>query len=160
MRLVAAALIVVSGVTLWGSAAMAHSEVRQRAPEAGQVVGGTVTHVDISFWVPVAEGTTSLTGPDGDPIPVGETTLSPNGLVTSVEFDALVEPGSYVVEHTELANDGDIQTQQFGFVYQPDAEGRVASLIERSTGPNWPLLLGIVLIVGGLAGFFAPWRRN
>ncbi len=153
-----ATLVIAVSSLLFASAANAHSEVRQRAPEVGQVLGGSVSHVDILFWVPVSEGETLLFGPDDAPLPVGETELSPSGLVTSVEFEPLTMPGTYVVEHTELAADGDTQTSRFQFVFDPDAEGRLASLIERSSGPNWVLLGGIALIVGALALFFAPKR--
>ena len=44
------------------------------------------------------------------------------------------------------------------FVFDPESDTVVPDLIERSSGPNWPLLGGLLLIIGGLAFLFAPGR--
>lgn len=138
----------------------AHSEVFERAPESGQVVGGTVDHVDISFWAPIESGVILLAGPSGEPIAVSDTVLAENRRIISTDFDALDEPGTYVVTHTELADDGDVQTARYNFIYDPTSNERVGSLIERDTGPNWVFLgagAGVILV---LVGFFWPGRKS
>jgi len=143
----------------WAAPLLAHAEIRERAPAAGQTVGGKVDHIDISFDGPIESAEITLLGPDGNMIDVGETTILRSGLITSVEFEALTVPGNYTVTHFELAADGDEQRAAYGFVYDPESDDRVASLIQRDDGPNWLVLgaIGAVVIVGIL--LFAPWRR-
>lgn len=138
----------------------AHSEVFERAPASGQVVGGTVEHVDISFWVPVSSSEILLTDPTGEPVDVGATELAANGRVATTNFSALTEAGSYVVTHTELADDGDSQTAEFAFTYDPSSTARVVPLLERDTGPNWVLLGGLAGVILVLAGLFWPGRSS
>lgn len=154
------ACLVVAVVGLSISPLMAHSEVFERAPASGQVLGGTVDHIDISFWAPVASGEILLAGPDDRPISVGETTLLSNGRVVTTDFEALVEPGRYVVTHTELADDGDIQTASFAFTFDPESDARLTSLVARDDGPNWVLLGGVTGVILLLAGFFWPGRSR
>lgn len=136
----------------------AHSEVFERAPESGQVVGGVVDHIDISFWVPVSSGNIGLLGPDEAPIEVGPTSLSANGRIVSVEFEPLEQAGNYIVTHTELSEDGDTQTDAFAFVFDPESDRELASLISRDSGPNWLLLGGVGGLILVLAGLFWPGR--
>lgn len=138
--------------------AAAHSEVFERAPASGQVVGGVVDHIDISFWVPVASGDIGLLDPDGVPVDVGATTLSASGRIASVEFVPLEMQGTYVVTHTELSEDGDTQTDAFAFTYDPESAEELGSLISRDTGPNWLVLGGIAGLILVLAGIFWPGR--
>lgn len=152
--LVAAAL----AVALAGPA-LAHAEVRERAPAAGQTLGGRVDHIDISFDGPVVTAEILLLGPDGEQIDVGETMIRRDGLITSVEFPPLSVPGNYTVSHVELAADGDEQRAAFGFVYDPDSEERLASLVARDDGPNWVVLGAIGAAVLLAVGLFAPRRR-
>ena len=138
----------------------AHSEVFERAPASGQAVGGTVDHVDISFWVPVATADIKLQGPDGEAIAVGPSTLSANKRIASVEFSPLTEAGNYIVTHTELSDDEDTQTAQYGFTYDPDGGEELQSLITRENGPNWVLLGGVSGVILLLAGLFWPGRSS
>ena len=140
------------------TSAQAHSEVFERAPAQGQVVTGTVDHVDISFWNVVTEGEISLVDPNGDPVAVGETELATNQRVSSVAFAPLTIEGRYIVNHVETSIDGDVQEGTFSFIYNASDGEEVATLFARDTGPNWPLLgliLGIVLIVAGVL-----WPRS
>lgn len=139
---------------------MAHSEVFERAPTSGQVLGGTVDHVDISFWTPVSSAEILLTGPDDLPIPVGETMLLSEGRVITADFEPLVEPGGYVVTHSELSDDGDVQTAQFAFTFDPDSDVRITPLVVRDDGPNWVVLGGLAGVILILAGFFWPGRSR
>lgn len=139
--------------------AFAHAEVRERAPAAGQTLGGEIDHIDISFDGPIVAAEIALLGPDGEQIDVGETMIRRDGLITTVEFDALTAPGNYTVSHFELAADGDEQRAAFGFVYDPESEERLASLLVRDDGPNWLILgvIGAAVLVG--VGLFAPRRK-
>ena len=159
-RLIFLALVIVPLCSFLVRPLGAHSEVFERAPASGQAVGGTVDHVDISFWVPVATADITLQGPDGEAIPVGPSTLSANKRVASVDFSPLTEPGNYIVTHTELSDDGDTQTAQFGFIYDPDSGEELQSLIARESGPNWLLLGGVAGVVLVLAGLFWPGRSS
>ncbi len=159
VRLFFTIVVVALGFVLADQVA-AHSEVFERAPASGQVVGGAVDHIDISFWVPVASGEITLTDSSGEPVEVGATELSANGRVLSVGFSALTEQGGYVVTHTELSEDGDSQTAQFAFVYDPSSDARVVPLLERDTGPNWVLLGGLAGVILILAGLFWPGRSS
>ena len=140
--------------------ALAHSELRERAPSADSVVGGDVAHIDLLFWTPINGAEIQLFGPDQKPIDVGTTSVSATGLISSVEFPALTEPGRYAVTHTETSVDLDVQTAAFTFTFDPDADDRVASLLERSAGPNWVLLAVIAGVVLVLAGLLAPRRTR
>lgn len=159
IRLFFTVVLVALGLTAVDQVA-AHSEVFERAPASGQVVGGTVDHVDISFWVPVTSGEILLTDPSGEPVSVGPTELAANGRIVSTEFAPLTEPGAYVVTHTELAEDGDSQTAQFAFTFDPSSDGRIVALLERQTGPNWLLLGGLAGVILILAGLFWPGRSK
>lgn len=142
------------------SPAQAHSEVFERAPALGQVVTGTVDHVDISFWNLVTEGQISVIDPNGDEIAVTATDLATNQRITSVGFEPLTVEGRYTVNHVETAIDGDVQEGTFAFIYNASEGAEVATLFGRDTGPNWPLLgliFGLVLIV---AGFLWPSRTS
>ncbi len=142
------------------SPAAAHSELRERAPAADSVVGGEVTHIDLLFWTPIEGAEIQLFGPDQVQLSVGSTSVSDTGLISSVEFPALTAPGVYAVTHTETSIDEDVQTAAFTFTYDPASEAEVASLLERSAGPNWTVLAAIAGVVLVLAGLFAPRRSR
>ena len=136
--------------------AQAHSEVFERAPALGQVVTGTVDHVDISFFLPVTESGISLVDPDGNEIALGATELAPNGQMTSVEFDPLTTEGRYTVNHVETSIDGDVQEGTFSFIFSATEGDEIASLIARDTGPNWVLLALVSGVILFFAGIFWP----
>lgn len=138
----------------------AHSEVFERAPAAGQVVGGTVDRIDISFWAPIAAGEIQVNGPDDQPIAVGDTVLAENLRIITADIPQLDVAGTYVVTHTELADDGDEQTARFAFTYDPTSSERVTPLIARDTGPNWVLLGAVGGAILLLAGLFWPGRAK
>lgn len=151
-------VVVASGSLLVGTAA-AHSEVFERAPATGQVVGGTVDRVDISFWTPIESGQITLVGPDGA-IATEEAVLASSGRVITADFDPLTTPGPYVVTHSELSLDGDSQTAQFAFIFDPESDDRVVPLLVGDAGPNWVLLGGISGVILVLAGLFWPGRSS
>lgn len=145
---------------LVGAAApvVAHAEIRERAPAAGQILGGRVDHVDILYLGPIERAEIVLLGPDGERIEIGEAEIRRNGLIVTVDFDPLTVPGSYTVAHRELAADGDEQSDAYAFEYDPDSDGRLESLFERDTGPNWLVLGGIGAIVLVALIAFMPRR--
>jgi methionine-rich copper-binding protein CopC len=137
----------------------AHTEVFQRSPESGVAYGGTIDEVQISFFATIASSEIRIVGPDGEPLNVEPTTLARGERIAVAEFPALTEPGAYLVVHTELAGDGDSQTDSFQFFFDPTSENETTSLIVGDDGPNWVLLgiiAGVVLI---LAGLFWPGRK-
>ena len=138
----------------------AHTEIWQRSPAAGRAYGGTIDEVQISFTATIASAEIGVLGPDGQPLDVTPATLAPGERIAVATFPALTEPGAYIVAHTELAEDGDTQTDSFQFFYDPESEEEVVPLIIGDEGPNWILLgiiSGIVLI---LAGVFWPGRSS
>jgi len=136
----------------------AHSEVRLRAPDARQTVGGEVDHIDILYWTPIRSASIDLIGPNGA-VDVGETAVSDTNLVASVEFDPLTEPGDYVVQHTELSADGDTTDALYAFSYDPQSATVLASLVDREGGgPNWLILGGALGIALVAVGVFWPGR--
>ena len=138
----------------------AHTEVWQRSPDMGLEYGGTVDRVQISFFATVESSKITLADADGTPIEVGPTTLERGDRVAVAEFAALTEAGAYIVTHTELASDGDIQTDAYQFFFNPESDNEVISLVDTDEGPNWVLLgviSGVVLI---LAGMFWPGRTE
>lgn len=159
-RLVALVAIVFAIGALGVSSVAAHTEVWQRSPEQGQAYGGTIDELQISFFATVTTSEITIDDPNGDPVAVGPTTLARGDRIAVVEFPALAVPGPYVVTHTELAEDGDIQTASFQFFYDPASENEVASLIIGDDGPNWPLLGIIAGVVMILAGLFWPGRSG
>lgn len=159
MRAIAAVLAALTAFVVLAAPVLAHAEIQESAPASGQVLGGRVDHVDILFLGPIERAEIVLIGPDGEQIDVGEAEVRRNGLIVTADFDPLSEPGSYTVAHRELAADGDEQSDAYGFVYDPDAEGRLESLFERDSGPNWLVLgaIGAVVLVAVIA--FMPRRR-
>lgn len=139
----------------------AHAEIRSSAPEARQVVGGEVDHVDILYWVPgVRSAAIEVISPSG-PIEVGETTISVSNTVASVEFAPLTEPGDYLVRHKELSVDGDETEGLFAFSFDPESSNVVGSLAERGgDGPNWLILGGALGLILVAVGVFWPGRRK
>ncbi len=138
----------------------AHTEVWQRSPDRGLEYGGTVDSIQISFFATVQSSKISLADGNGVAIEVGPTTLERGDRVAVAEFPALTEAGPYIVTHTELAPDGDIQTDAYQFFFDPDSDNEMVSLVDISEGPNWVLLgiiSGVVLI---LAGLFWPGRSE
>lgn len=138
----------------------AHTEVWQRSPEQGLAYGGTVDELQISFFASVSSSEITIDDPNGDPVAVTDTALAQGDRIAVVEFPPLTISGPYVVTHTELAADGDLQTASFQFFYDPSSENEIVSLIVSDAGPNWPLLgviAGVVLI---LAGLFWPGRSR
>lgn len=138
----------------------AHTEVWQRSPEIGQEYGGTVNQVQISFFAMVESSEISIVDANGTSIDVGPATLEQGNRIAVADFPALTDAGTYVVTHSELAEDGDTQTASFQFFFNPESSNEVVSLIAGDAGPNWVLLgliSGVVLI---LAGLFWPGRSS
>ncbi|MGI9607645.1 MAG: copper resistance protein CopC [Acidimicrobiales bacterium] len=133
----------------------AHSEVRERSPAPGQILGGTVSRVEILFFVPVETAEITIDGPDG-PVDHEPVQLSIAQTVSWVSFQALETPGDYTVTHTETSADGDEQTASFGFRYDPESTVERSPIIAISEGPNWPVLGAIALVVVALVAILAP----
>ena len=153
----------VLAAAIWIAAAPylgAHSEVFERAPESGQVVTGTVDHVDISFWSEIESGEIELLDPNLELVAVSDTVLAPNGRIVSVDFEPLTVEGRYIVTHSELSFDGDFQEAKYLFYYNASEGESLATLIARDTGPNWPLLAGVGGVILVLAGVFWPGRTR
>ena len=75
----------------------------------------------------------------------------------------MTEPGRYVVTHTELSTDGDIQTEEWFFVLDPTSENRIVPIGTATLGdggPNWILLLGGAGVVMILAGLLWPKKSS
>ena len=115
LRLLAILLLATVFGLLGAGPLSAHTEVWQRSPEQGAVYGGTIDEIQISFFSAIESSKIGILAPNGDAIEVGETTLESQNRIAVVEFPPLVEPGAYVVSHSELASDGDIQTAAFQF---------------------------------------------
>ena len=159
IRLLAAVLLAALFGLLSAGPLSAHTEVWQRSPEQGAVYGGTLDEIQISFFSAVESSRIDVIDPNGDAVEVSETTLESQDRIAVAEFAALTEPGAYVVTHSELADDGDIQTAAFQFFFDPDSPNVASSLVlGEDSGTNWILLgiiSGVVLI---LAGIFWPSR--
>lgn len=150
------ALLIVGLLIALASPLGAHSEVFERAPVAGEPIGGTVDQIDISFWAAVLSSNIELTGPNGEAIEVDTTELSGEGRIASTTFPALTEPGRYVVNHGELSFDGDLQQAEWFFVYDPTSEASFVSIVAPPEGPNWILIAAIAGVVLILAGVLWP----
>lgn len=159
MRTLGLLTFALCSLLLVGSA-QAHSEVFERAPALGQVVGGTVDHVDISFWNVVSEASIEVVDPNGQPIDVGETQVTTNGRITTVDFAPLTVEGRYTVNHVETSFDGDVQEGAFSFVFDQAEGGELAPLVARTNGPNWVLLAFVSGVILFLAGIFWPGRSR
>lgn len=160
-RLVAAFAILLSGVLV--SPLGAHTEVFERAPIAGVPVGGVVDQVNISFWSNVLTSNITVTGPDGQAIDVATTQLVSENRIATTTFPELTEPGRYVVNHTELSPDGDIQSAEFFFVFDPTSDNRlipVAPAVIGDSGPNWVLIVGAAGVILILAGVLWPKKTS
>ena len=137
----------------------AHTEVWQRSPAAGQAYGGTIDEIQISFVASVASTEMTMVGPNDEPIEMTELRLESADRVAVAEFAPLTEAGRYLVTHSELAADGDIQTDSFQFFFDPTSSQEVVPLLGQD-GPNWPLLGGLAGVILILAGLFWPGRSS
>ena len=138
----------------------AHTEVFERAPLAGQPVGGTIDRVDISYWSSVLSSNIELAGPDGAAIEVSTTQLVTGDRIATASFPELTEEGRYTVTHTELSSDGDIQTSEWFFFFDQSADARFVALADTGGGANWIVLLGASGVVLILAGVLWPKKRS
>lgn len=160
-RIIAVLAIMVSGVFV--SPLGAHTEVFETAPVSGLPVGGVVDQVNISFWGEVLTSNISLVGPDGQAVDVANTRLTSQNRIASTTFPELTEPGRYVVTHTELSTDGDIQTAEWFFVLDPTSENRILPVVAGNPGgggPNWILLLGATGAILIAAGVLWPKKSS
>ncbi len=146
-------LLTVGALLILAAPVGAHSEVFERAPLAGQPVGGTVDQVDISFWTPIISSNIQITDPAGNAVEVATTSLTDERLA-STTFPALTEPGRYIVSHGELSVDGDLQQDEWFFVFDPTSEVAFQPLAPASGGgTNWFVIAaasGVILIAAGL----------
>ncbi len=139
----------------------AHTEVFERAPIAGQPVGGSVDQIDISFWAPVLSSNITLEDPNGDAVAVDITRLTTDDRIATTTFPELTEEGRYVVTHTELAPDGDLQTAEWFFIFDAASDNRLIPLsFAGGGGPNWIVLIAVSGIVLILAGLLWPKRAK
>lgn len=138
----------------------AHTEVFERAPVGGQAVGGTVDQIDISFWAPVLSSNITVVDPSGNEVVTDITRLTTNDRIATTTFPELTEEGRYVVTHSELAPDGDLQTAEWFFVFDSTSENRLVPLSGAGGGPNWILLTAVSGVVLILAGLLWPKRAK
>ena len=93
-----ARVLVVMAILLGGvfvSPLGAHTEVFERAPVAGQPVGGVVDQINISFWSQVLTSNITVTGPDGAAIDVATTELTgppTSGAVVTITLPLSPDP--------------------------------------------------------------------
>ena len=159
-RRLLAILVVLAAGTVITSPLGAHTDVFEYAPIPGEPIGGTVDSINISYWANVLSSTILLTGPDGERIEVSSTQLSSGDRIASTTFPELTEPGRYIVDHGELSLDGDFQTAQWFFFFEPESDNRFVPLVSGGSGPNWILLLGISGVVLIVAGILWPKRAK
>ena len=91
------------------------------------------------------------------------TRLVSDGRIATTTFSELTEPGRYTVTHTELSPDGDIQTAEWFFVFDPESDNRAFPLSAATApggGPNWVLLSGVTGVILILAGILWPKRSR
>ncbi len=141
----------------------AHTEVFERSPVAGEAVGGTVDQIDISFWAQVLSSNITVVDPNGADMETDITRLVSDGRIATTSFDELTIPGRYTVTHTELSPDGDIQSAEFFFVFDPESDSRALPLSAATSdggGPNWVLLAAVSGVILILAGLMWPKRSN
>lgn len=146
-------LLAVGALLLLAAPLGAHSEVFERAPLGGSPIGGTVDQVDISFWTPIRSSNIQITDPSGNAVQVEPTTLT-NERLASTTFPALTEPGRYVVSHGELSADGDLQQDEWFFVFDPASDVAFQPLVPTTgSGTNWFVIAGaggVILIAAGV----------
>lgn len=125
----------------------AHTEVQQATPGPGGVVVAPVDRVELVFLDPVLPRVEiTVRNPDGDEVAGLDAVVhAEDGRSAAVIFDALEEPGDYVVEYEFVALDGDAQADTYRFSIVPaDAAGGRSIL-----GPVALALTALVLF-GGL----------
>lgn len=139
----------------------AHSEVFERAPLAGEPIGGTVDQIDISFWTPILSSRIQVTDPNGEPVEVAVTELSGEGRIASTTFPAITEPGRYVVSHGELSFDGDLQEAEWFFVFDPTSDVVFQPLASGGDGgTNWLVIAGVSGVLLVAAGVLWPKKSK
>ena len=157
---------------LSASAASAHAQLVSSSPSNGQVLSLAPASIKLNFSVGVQSKMSSIviTGPAGDPVPVGEVTESNRARQLSVSLAPLV-PGAYKVVWKALSADDHMIGGEFDFTIgqgtaaatadtrpQVDHAGMDHSAHEAEPSTNWPqslvrwlIYIGMMLLTGGLA---------
>lgn len=123
--LVAALVLVCAGFLLGPvTGADAHTVIKDMEPGPAESVSGTVDQVVLEFLDPVLPTPeVDVVGPGGQPVPgLGPAALSEDGMVVTVPFDPLTEPGRYQVDYRYVAADGDEQVGAYQFRYEGAAD--------------------------------------
>ena len=129
--------------------AAAHSSLGEASPGPGDLVGGTLDSLELVFLDGVSEPAVTLRAPDGTDI---DTTVSqPSGLEVRAEFDALQEPGQYIVDWSLVSADGDDTSAAYSFSFDPNAPPR-DELSPSTSSPAVPIALAVLLAIF-IAGF-------
>jgi methionine-rich copper-binding protein CopC len=144
-----------SALLLIAGPAGAHSSLGEASPGPGDIVGGTVDSLELVFLQGVSDASISLRTPDGV---LTETTVSqPSELEVRAEFDALEEPGQYIVDWGLTSADGDSTAASYAFSYDPDAPPR-EELSPSTSNPAIPIALAVMLAL--LVVGFVFMRRD
>ena len=139
-------LVLVLVVLALAPSAGAHTQVQRATPGPGETVEGDVAFAELEFLDPVLPTPTiEVTGPDGSPVAgLGEARLVADDLAR-VEFDPLVAAGTYRVDYTFVALDGDEQTAAHTFTFRPaptPTETPTETETEAATGAERPPTTG------------------
>lgn len=147
----AAALLVLAAAP-----AVAHTELSEGRPGAGQDVGGTIDKIELEFRGPIDDAEIRVFEPDGTEI-TGPEHTEVEGSIATQEIETITEVGQHQVTYTVVSVDGDIQNGAYVFNYDPDAP----ALPSEDTGGSTVLLWGFVVVSVAILGFgYTRLRRG
>lgn len=145
--------------------ALAHAELRQSSPAAGETVGGEFHQVTLLFSGLDASlpQQARLYDPAGTLLREDPTLLDQR-LVLSI--DPFTVPGEYSVSYEVTGIDGDFTSESFTFFYQPDAPEPEPITIETFGEDGFDIVNFALLLAGaGVAAFLVhrvitAWREH
>jgi copper transport protein len=164
-------LLIAALTLLSASAVLAHAKLVSSSPSKGQVLSLAPASIELNFSVGVQSKMSAIvvTGPSGDPVPVGQLTESDGAKQLSVSLPPL-EPGSYKVVWKALSADDHMIGGEFDFRIDATATAAATdpspqvdhadmdhSAHEAEPSINWPqsivrwpIYIGMMLLTGGI----------
>ncbi|MGI9016052.1 MAG: copper resistance CopC family protein [Euzebya sp.] len=119
MRLLRTALIIMIGVLLHATPALAHTDLAESSPADGAVVQDPPSEVILTFTEALSPGDVLVTviDPNGDDLVAAPATVE--GTQVLIPLNLAVTPGDHAVAFTVVADDGDLVSGEVSFVFDP-----------------------------------------
>ena len=156
-RLLAPALVALALVALavpTAPSALAHAELRQSSPAAGETVGGEIHGILLQFFDldVVPPQTVNVFDAAGNEI-VGSVSREDQRLAFA-PIDPIATPGEYIVTYAVVGVDGDFSEGSFTFTWEAGAPAPSGITVDLGQDGGFDLISFVFLLIGaGLLAF-------